>query len=117
MPLSNTALRAAKPKKKTYLMTDGEGMYLEITPSGGKWWRFKYRFDDTQKRISLGTYPDIGLKEAREKRQEARRLLATRVDPSKTAKCKKLRLGRPCSPQCSVARTIRPFMKDLTTSI
>jgi hypothetical protein len=89
MPLSDTAIRAAKPKDKTYLMTDGEGMYLEITPSGGKWWRFKYRFDGKQKRLSLGTYPDTGLKEAREKRQEARRLLATGVDPSENRKAKK----------------------------
>lgn len=89
MPLSDTAIRAAKPKEKTYLMTDGEGMYLEITPAGGKWWRFKYRFDGKQKRISLGTYPDTGLKEAREKRQEARRLLATGVDPSENRKAQK----------------------------
>lgn len=51
-------------------------MYLEVTPSGGKWWRFKYRYDSKQKRLSLGTYPDTGLKEAREKRQDARKLLA-----------------------------------------
>lgn len=89
MPLSDTAIRAAKPKEKTYLMTDGEGMYLEITPAGGKWWRFKYRFDGKQKRISLGTYPDTGLKEAREKRQEVRRLLATGVDPSENRKAQK----------------------------
>lgn len=44
MPLSGTAIRAAKPKEKTYLMTDREGVYLEITPAGGKWWRFKFRF-------------------------------------------------------------------------
>lgn len=89
MPLSDTAIRAAKPKDKTYLMTDGEGMYLEITPSGGKWWRFKYRFDGKQKRLSLGTYPDTGLKDAREKRQEARRLLAAGVDPSENRKAQK----------------------------
>lgn len=89
MPLSDTAIRAAKPKEKTYLMTDGEGMYLEITPSGGKWWRFKYRFDGKQKRISLGTYPDTGLKEAREKRQEARRQLAAGIDPGESRKAQK----------------------------
>lgn len=89
MPLSDTAIRAAKPKEKTYLMTDGEGMYLEITPPGGKWWRFKYRFDGKQKRISLGTYPDTGLKEAREKRQEARRQLAAGIDPGESRKAQK----------------------------
>lgn len=89
MPLSDTAIRSAKPQEKTYLMTDGEGMYLEITPSGGKWWRFKYRFDGKQKRLSLGTYPDTGLKEAREKRQEARKLLAAGVDPGESRKAQK----------------------------
>lgn len=89
MPLSDTAIRSAKPQEKTYLMTDGEGMYLEITPSGGKWWRFKYRFDGKQKRLSLGTYPDTGLKEAREKRQEARKLLAAGVDPGENRKAQK----------------------------
>lgn len=89
MPLSDTSIRAAKPKEKTYLMTDGEGMYLEVTPSGGKWWRFKYRFDGKQKRISLGTYPDTGLKEAREKRQEARRQLAAGIDPGESRKAQK----------------------------
>ncbi len=89
MPLSDTAIRTAKPQEKTYLLTDGEGMYLEVTPSGGKWWRFKYRFDGKQKRLSLGTYPDTGLKEAREKRHEARRLLAAGIDPSENRKATK----------------------------
>lgn len=89
MPLSDTAIRSAKPKEKTYLMTDGEGMYLEITPAGGKWWRFKYRFNGKQKRLSLGTYPDTGLKEAREKRQEARSLVAAGVDPAENRKAHK----------------------------
>ena len=71
MPLSDTAIRAAKPKEKTYLMTDGEGMYLEITPAGGKWWRFKYRFDGKEKLLSLGTYPDVSLAQARERAYRA----------------------------------------------
>lgn len=96
MPLSDTAIRSAKPQEKTYLLTDGEGMYLEVTPSGGKWWRFKYRFDGKQKRLSLGTYPDTGLKEAREKRQEARRLLATGVDPAENRKARKASTEEDC---------------------
>lgn len=86
MNLSDTAIRNAKPKDKTYTLTDGEGMYLEVTPSGGKWWRFKYRFDHKQKRLSLGTYPDTGLKAAREKRYQARKLLAEGVDPAQARK-------------------------------
>lgn len=86
MHLSDTAIRNAKPKDKTYTLTDGEGMYLEVTPSGGKWWRFKYRFDHKQKRLSLGTYPDTGLKAAREKRYQARKLLAEGVDPAQARK-------------------------------
>lgn len=86
MPLSDIAIRKAKPKDKTYTLTDGEGMYLEISPHGGKWWRFKYRFNGKQKRLSLGTYPDTALKEAREKRYQLRRLLAEGIDPSEHRK-------------------------------
>ena len=79
--LSDFAIRNAKPGETTYIMADGEGMFLEIAPSGGKWWRFKYRFGGKHKRMSLGTYPAIGLKEAREKRRQARELLANGESP------------------------------------
>lgn len=62
------------------------GLYLEIAPSGGKWWRFKYRFDKKEKRLSLGVYPGITLAVARERRDEARRLLANGIDPSEHRK-------------------------------
>lgn len=61
-------------------------MYLEISPAGGKWWRWKYRYVGKEKRLSLGTYPDTGLAEAREKRDDARRLLASGVDPGQQRK-------------------------------
>ena len=80
--LSDFAIRNAKPGETTYIMADGEGMFLEIAPSGGKWWRFKYRFGGKHKRMSLGTYPATGLKEAREKRRQVRELLANGVDPA-----------------------------------
>ena len=70
-------------------MFDSRGLYLEIAPSGGKWWRLKYRFDSKDKRISLGTYPDVSLKDARERRDEARKLLANGVDPSEQRKAEK----------------------------
>ncbi len=87
--LSDVKIRSAKPKEKTYLMSDGEGMYLEVTPKGGKWWRFKYRFDNKQKRLSLGTYPSTGLKEARAQRAHFRKLLAAGVDPGAKRKAEK----------------------------
>ncbi len=82
MALSDTAIRSAKPGAKPVRMFDGGGLYLEVAPSGGKWWRLKYRHDDKEKRLSLGTYPDVSLKAARARRDEARRLIAEGVDPS-----------------------------------
>ena len=63
-------------------MFDGGGLYLEVAPAGGKWWRLKYRFDGKEKRLSLGTYPDISIKEARKRREDARTLIAQGEDPS-----------------------------------
>ena len=72
-------------------------MYLEVAPSGGKWWRFKYRFAGKEKRISLGVYPDVVLKEARDRRDDARRLLANDIDPSEHRKAHKARLNSSAS--------------------
>ena len=85
MPLTNTAIRNAKPGDKAKRMFDGRGLYLEVSPRGGKWWRLKYRFAGKEKRLSLGVYPDVSLK-SRERRDEARRLLANEVDPSEHRK-------------------------------
>ena len=68
----------------------GCGLYLEIAPTGSRWWRFKYRFAGKEKRISLGVYPDVGLKKARDKREEMRTLVADGVDPSAARKQEKL---------------------------
>ena len=89
MPLTDTAIRTAKPKDKAYKLSDGGGMYLEVSPAGGKWWRIKYRFDGKEKRISLGVYPDVTLKVARERREEARKLLAAGIDPGAHRKATK----------------------------
>ncbi|MBN2056792.1 DUF4102 domain-containing protein [bacterium] len=83
MKLTNTAVRAAKPGKKTRRLFDGKGSYVEVAPKGGKWWRFKYRFAGKEKRLSLGVYPDVSLKQARERREECRRLVAEGIDPSR----------------------------------
>lgn len=82
MPLSDSSIRNAKPKPRTVKLFDGGGLYLEVAPSGGKWWRLKYRFGGKEKRISLGVYPAVSLKEARERRERARGMLAQGVDPS-----------------------------------
>lgn len=82
MPLTDTAIRTLKPAEKATKYFDGGGLYLEVAPSGGKWWRLKYRFQGKEKRISFGVYPTIGLKEARERREEAKKLIAQGIDPS-----------------------------------
>ena len=92
MPLTDTAIRKARPDKKARKMFDGGGLYLEVAPSGGKWWRLKYRFAGKEKRLSLGVYPDVSLKEARERREQARKLLANEIDPSEHRKSSKASL-------------------------
>jgi integrase len=89
MPLTDTAVRNAKPGGKAVKLYDERGLYLEVSPSGGKWWRLKYRFDGKEKRLSLGVYPDVKLKDARDRRDAARRLLVTGVDPSQNRKVQK----------------------------
>ena len=82
MPLTDIAIRRAQPAKKSRKMFDGRGLYLEVAPRGGKWWRFKYRFGGKEKRLSLGVYPDVSLKEARLRCEDARRNLTGEIDPS-----------------------------------
>jgi integrase len=80
--LTEVHLKSAKPKEKTYRLWDERGLYLEVTPSGSKLWRFKYRFANKEKRLALGKYPEVSLKESRERREAARKLLADNIDPS-----------------------------------
>ena len=82
VPLTDTAIRNAKPGEKPVKLFDERGLYLEISPTGGKWWRLKYRFDGKEKRLSLGVYPDVSLKDARDRRDAARKLVADGIDPS-----------------------------------
>ncbi|MBK9005041.1 MAG: DUF4102 domain-containing protein [Sphingomonadales bacterium] len=83
MPLSDAELRALKPQAKSYKKTDEKGLYVEVTPSGGKLWRYKYRINGgIEKKLAIGRYPEVSLKDAREKRDEARRLVANGIDPS-----------------------------------
>lgn len=89
MALSNTAIKNAKPKDKIYKLYHEKGLYLEVTPKGSKRWRFKYRFNDKEKRISLGVYPDTSLAKAVKKRDEARERVADGIDPSAHKKAQK----------------------------
>lgn len=93
MPLSATAVKQAKPREKTYKLFDERGLYLQITPKGGKRWRLKYRFDGKEKLLSLGLYPDVSLKEAQDKRDEARKQVSAGVDPSEARKAEKIALA------------------------
>ena len=89
MPLTNITILKAKPTDKPVRLFDGGGLYLEISPAGGKLWRLKYRFNGKEKRLALGIYPDVSLARAREKRHEARSLLADGNDPSENRKAQK----------------------------
>jgi len=82
MPLTDSEIRAAKPREKQYKLYDEDGLYALVTPSGGRLWRFKYVFGGKEKLIGLGQYPDVALKTARERRDEARRKVAAQLDPS-----------------------------------
>ncbi len=86
MALTDKAIRAAKHGEKPVRLFDGGGLYLELAPNGGKWWRLKYRFAGKEKRLSLGVYPHVALKQARERRDDAKRLLANGIDPSEQRK-------------------------------
>jgi hypothetical protein len=90
MRLSTAKIQKATAQKKTVRLFDGRGLYLEIAPTGSRWWRFKYRFAGKEKRISIGVYPDVGLKKARDRRDEMRKLVADGIDPSAARKQQKL---------------------------
>ena len=89
MALTDTAIRKAKPGEKPQKLSDGAGMYLLLNPNGSRWWRLDYRHNGKRKTLSLGTYPDTGLADARDKRDAARKLLAAGIDPSEQRKAEK----------------------------
>lgn len=84
--LTDPKCKNANPKDKAYKLADEKSLYLEVRPNGAKYWRMKYRFGGKEKRLAFGVYPETGLKEARAKRDEARKLLADGVDPGETRK-------------------------------
>lgn len=87
--LTETRIKAARPRTKPYKLTDERGLCLVVTPAGGRWWRLRYRYGGKERMLSLGVYPDVSLKRARENRDEARSVLADGVDPSAKRKAEK----------------------------
>ena len=82
MPLTDTAIRNAKPKDKAYKVADSQGLYLLVNPGGSKLWRVKYRMNGTERKLALGAYPEITLAEARTAGDAARKQLAHAIDPN-----------------------------------
>lgn len=89
MPLTDTAIKSAKAGEKPYKLPDERGLFLLVHPNGSKYWRQKYRYGGKEKTLSHGVYPDVGLKDARERREAARKLLANDVDPGENRKAVK----------------------------
>ncbi|WP_296223262.1 tyrosine-type recombinase/integrase [Ralstonia sp. UBA689] len=90
MALTDTAIRNTKPADKPIKLFDGGGLFLHVTPAGQRYWRLKYRFAGKEKLLALGVYPEVGLKEARDRREEAKRQLGEGVDPSVERKVRKV---------------------------
>ena len=92
MPLTDLSCKTAKPSEKPRKLYDGKGLYLEVAPNQSKYWRFKYRFGDKEKRLALGVYPEVSLPEARNRRDAARKLLEKSIDPGVVKKTTKRQL-------------------------
>ena len=94
MKLTDTKIRTAKPRERPYKLFDGGGLYLLVSPqkdgSAGRYWRLKYRVHDKEKVLALGVYPEIGLREAREARDDAKKLLVRGTDPSEKKRTSKI---------------------------
>ncbi len=89
MALTDTQIRKVKTREKPFKLADEKGLFLLVNPNGSKLWRFKYRFAEKEKSLSIGMYPDVTLADARSKRDEARQLLADNVDPGMSKQLKK----------------------------
>lgn len=90
MALSDSTIRTAKPREKVYRLADANGLCLEVTPTGSKLWRYRYRFGGKAKMMALGAYPTVTLLKARHKRDEARQTLSEGIDPSEQKKANKV---------------------------
>ena len=93
MALTATSIKNARTVDKPLKLFDGGGLYLLVNPNGARWWRFKYRYLGKEKLLSFGTYPDVSLKDARDRRDEARKQLAADIDPGEHRKAMKSTLA------------------------
>jgi hypothetical protein len=122
VPLTDARARNAKPAAKPYKVFDGRGLYLLVTPAGGRLWRFKYRIRGREKLLALGVYPDVSLAVARDARDDARRLLASGTDPSESRRLQAQAItellktshasGSTSSGRSGVRATIEPSARD-----
>ena len=115
MALSDTKIRTLRPKDKQFKLSDERGLYLLVTPSGGKLWRFKYRIDGKEKLLSFGAYPDVSLADARERREEARKQLAADGDPNEIRKAIKDAKGERAANSFEVVTRI--WLKDYSANL
>src|ERR1700756_273098 len=92
--LNDPKVRSAKSRERAFKLSDERGLFLLVTPTGSRLWRLKYRLNGREKLISLGAYPDVTLKRAREKRDAARTLIADGVDPSVQRKAERAALAQ-----------------------
>ena len=106
MPITDVLINGTRPSDKALRLFDGGGLYLEVVPSGSKYWRLKYRYAGREKRLALGVYPETGLKLARQRRDDARRLLSTGVDPGAA------RLAQKNSRKTAAANTFEPLARE-----
>ena len=90
MSLNDIKCKTLKPKDKSYKVTDEKGLYLEVMPSGSKYWRLKYYFAEKENRLAIGVYPAVSLRDARDKREIAKKQIAEGIDPSHQKKLDKL---------------------------
>ncbi|MEH5560445.1 integrase arm-type DNA-binding domain-containing protein [Klebsiella variicola] len=104
MALTDIKVRSAKPQEKEYTLVDGDGMFLLIHPNGSKYWRFRFRFGGKQHLMAFGVYPETSLADARQKREEARKLVAAGIDPREHKRAVKEELAKEAITFESVAR-------------
>lgn len=113
MKLTDETLELIKPGLKPQKYFDGGGLFLLVQPSGGKWWRFKYRMGSKEKQLSLGTYPSVSLTEARSKHQAFRTMVADGIDPSEQAKLNRARQVEETDRQRAASR----FLVDIRVTV
>ena len=114
--LTDTSIKTAKPKEKAYKLTDSGGLFLLVNPNGSRWWRFRYRIDGKEKLISFGVYPEVTLKEARERRDNSRKMIRDGIDPSEAKKAQKASASGADSFESIAREWFEKFSKTWTLS-